>query len=77
MELSTLEERFGKPESKDFFRALEFIRNKKTIRAVELQRSLELGWATSATILDKMEGYGIVGAHQGAKPRKVLKTTFK
>ncbi len=37
-----------------------------------LQRKLKLGYARAARIIDQLEEKGIVGPHQGAKPREVL-----
>jgi S-DNA-T family DNA segregation ATPase FtsK/SpoIIIE len=37
-----------------------------------LQRKLKLGYARAARIVDELEEMGVVGASEGAKPRKVL-----
>jgi len=39
-----------------------------------LQRRLKLGYARAARIVDEMEEKGIVGPHQGSKPRTILVT---
>ncbi|MDE6664749.1 MAG: DNA translocase FtsK [Ruminococcus sp.] len=37
-----------------------------------LQRKLKLGYARAARIMDELEELGVIGASEGAKPRKVL-----
>lgn len=39
-----------------------------------LQRKLKLGYARAARIMDELEEMGVIGPHEGAKPRKVLIT---
>lgn len=37
-----------------------------------LQGKLKLGYARAARIMDELEELGVIGASEGAKPRKVL-----
>lgn len=37
-----------------------------------IQRRLKIGYARAGKLLDELEQLGVVGPHQGAKPRDVL-----
>ena len=39
-----------------------------------VQRRLKVGYARAGRIIDEMEQLGVVGPHQGSKPRDVLMT---
>ena len=39
-----------------------------------LQRRLKVGYARAGRMIDDMEQMGVVGPHQGSKPREVLIT---
>ena len=39
-----------------------------------LQRRLRIGYSRAARLIDQMEERGIIGGHEGSKPRKVLMT---
>lgn len=51
--------------------AVEVIRSTGKASASLLQRRLSVGYARAARILDIMEGRGMIGPAEGAKPRKI------
>ena len=53
-------------------KAIEIIVEAGQASTSMLQRRLKLGYARAARIMDEIEGMGIVGESEGAKPRKVL-----
>jgi S-DNA-T family DNA segregation ATPase FtsK/SpoIIIE len=52
--------------------AAELVIKNKQASVSYLQRKLRLGYARAARLMDMLEEKGIVGPHQGSKPRKVL-----
>jgi S-DNA-T family DNA segregation ATPase FtsK/SpoIIIE len=54
--------------------AVEMVVNDGQASASYIQRKFKVGYARAARILDQLEERGIVGAHEGSKPRKVLIT---
>jgi S-DNA-T family DNA segregation ATPase FtsK/SpoIIIE len=53
-------------------RAIDIVVEMGQASTSSLQRKLKLGYARAARIVDELEEMGIVGASEGAKPRKVL-----
>lgn len=55
-------------------RAIDIVIEAQMASTTLLQRSLKIGYARAARLIDEMEAKGIVGPFDGAKPRKVLMT---
>jgi S-DNA-T family DNA segregation ATPase FtsK/SpoIIIE len=53
-------------------KAVETILQSGQASASHLQRRLKLGYARAARIIDQMEGEGLIGPSEGAKPREIL-----
>lgn len=53
-------------------KAIELAVNNGQISTSTIQRKLKLGYARAGRIMDELEEMGVVGAKDGAKPRKVL-----
>lgn len=54
--------------------AIEFVVQAGQASTSSLQRRLKIGYARAARIMDELEGMGIIGPYEGAKPRRVLLT---
>jgi len=54
--------------------AIEMVVNDGQASASYIQRKFKVGYARAARIVDQLEERGIVGGHEGSKPRKVLIT---
>lgn len=54
--------------------ATEMVVNDGQASASYIQRKFKVGYARAARIIDQLEERGIVGGHEGSKPRKVLIT---
>lgn len=65
-----------KDEDVDEFleQAMEMVVNDGQASASYIQRKFKVGYARAARIIDQLEERGIVGGHEGSKPRKVLIT---
>jgi S-DNA-T family DNA segregation ATPase FtsK/SpoIIIE len=55
-----------------FDKAVETVLQSGQASASHLQRRLKLGYARAARIIDQMEGEGLIGPSEGAKPREIL-----
>ncbi len=53
-------------------RAVEIVVERQQASASLLQRKLKVGYARAARIIDQLEERGIIGGHEGSKPRRVL-----
>ncbi len=57
-----------------FDEALKYIVTDEQASISYLQRKLKIGYSRAARIVDQMEESGILGPHEGSKPRKILLT---
>ena len=51
---------------------LYFCQKQRRVSTSRLQRQFKIGYNTAAELMEKLEGDGVVGPSQGAKPRQVL-----
>ena len=57
-----------------FYAALDLVVDHQQASISMLQRKLRIGYTRAARIIDDLEEKGIVGPHEGSKPRRVLIT---
>jgi S-DNA-T family DNA segregation ATPase FtsK/SpoIIIE len=62
----------GKDLDPLFAEAVKVVTQYDKASASLMQRRLSIGYARAARILDQLQGYGVVGAPEGSKPREVL-----
>ena len=53
--------------------AIEFVITEDQASISAIQRRFRVGYSRAGRMIDQMESLGIVGKHEGSKPRKVLK----
>lgn len=63
---------FGEDADELLPQAVEIVLDVGEASATLLQRRLRLGYARAGRLVDAMEKMGIVGPHEGSKPRKLL-----
>jgi S-DNA-T family DNA segregation ATPase FtsK/SpoIIIE len=54
--------------------AIEMVVDGGQASIMMLQRRLRIGYSRAARLIDQMEERGVIGGHEGSKPRKVLMT---
>lgn len=52
--------------------AIEVVLSEGQASVSQIQRKLKVGYARAGRIIDTLENMGIVGPHEGSKPRRVL-----
>jgi S-DNA-T family DNA segregation ATPase FtsK/SpoIIIE len=62
------------PSGKDalYDQALSLVLASKCASTTFLQRKLKIGYARAASLMDELEANGVIGPHEGAKPRRIL-----
>ena len=62
------------PKGKDalYDQALTIVLHSRSASTTFLQRKLKIGYARAASLMDELEGNGVIGPQEGAKPRRVL-----
>ena len=75
--MDTLEKKVTKAVSDEdplLYDAIDIVLNQEQASISFLQRKLKVGYARAARIVDQIEEMGIIGPHEGSKPRKLLMT---
>lgn len=66
----------GEPEDEYYQQAVEMVIEMQTASISLLQRRFRIGYNRAARLIDEMEVRGVVGPHEGSKPRVVLMETL-
>ncbi len=56
-----------------YAKALEIVLTFKTASTTFLQRKLKIGYARAASLIDLLEGNGVISAADGSRPRRILR----
>ncbi|MDD7362984.1 MAG: DNA translocase FtsK 4TM domain-containing protein [Peptoniphilus sp.] len=75
--MNTMEKKVKKAVSDEdplLYEAIDIILTQEQASISFLQRKLKVGYARAARIVDQIEEMGIIGPHEGSKPRKLLMT---
>ena len=72
------EEMFSDEEEDEFLQdAIEYLVEREKASVSNLQRRFRIGYNRASRLMEDLENRGIVGPEDGAKPRKVLMTTYQ
>jgi len=72
------EELFSNEEEDEFLQdAIEYLVEREKASVSNLQRRFRIGYNRASRLMEDLENRGIVGPEDGAKPRKVLMTTYQ
>jgi hypothetical protein len=52
--------------------AVQYVVQEQMASVSMLQRRFKVGYARAGRLIDEMERRGVIGAHEGSKPRQVL-----
>jgi len=71
------EETFNDEEDEFLQDAIEYLVEREKASVSNLQRRFRIGYNRASRLMEDLENRGIVGPEDGAKPRKVLMTTYQ
>lgn len=75
--LDTMEKKVQKAVADEdplLYDAVDIVLTQEQASISFIQRKLKVGYARAARIVDQIEEMGIIGPHEGTKPRKLLMT---
>jgi DNA segregation ATPase FtsK/SpoIIIE, S-DNA-T family len=65
------------PKDSLYDQALSIVVDTQTASTTFLQRKLKIGYARAASLIDELEGQGIIAEQEGSKPRRVILKSTK